>query len=185
VVSGKVTSDMTLVNPRTGTTEKLGHLYKMLGKKNIEVDEIACGDIGAVSKLNVTKTGDTLCDSKLNKALPGIEFDEPCYSMAITSKVKGQEDKIASGLNRLSEIFKDYQGIKLIDYIHTHRVKMSKPLLLEDNPILTIQQVAESVGYTSALTFTRAFKRIEGMTPGSFRRVNDEENDYAQKKKLK
>ncbi|MGI5935674.1 MAG: helix-turn-helix transcriptional regulator [Oscillospiraceae bacterium] len=85
----------------------------------------------------------------------------------------------------LSKIFKDYQGIKLIDYIHTHRVKMSKPLLLEDNPILTIQQVAESVGYTSALTFTRAFKRIEGMTPGSFRRVNDEENDYAQKKKLK
>jgi len=103
VVSGKVTPDMTLLNPRTGTTEKLGHIYKMQGKKNIEVDEIVCGDIGAVSKLSVTKTGDTLCDPKLNKALPGIVFDEPCYSMAITSKVKGQEDKIASGLSRLSE----------------------------------------------------------------------------------
>ncbi|HHU22735.1 MAG TPA: elongation factor G [Clostridiales bacterium] len=103
VVSGKVTSDMVLINPRTGSTEKLSHIYKMQGKKNVEVNEIACGDIGAVSKLSVTKTGDTLCDSKLNKALPGIDFDEPCYSMAIAPKVKGQEDKIAAGISRLSE----------------------------------------------------------------------------------
>ncbi|MCL1829357.1 MAG: elongation factor G [Oscillospiraceae bacterium] len=103
VISGKITSEMTLINPQTGTTEKISHIYMMQGKKNIEVNEIPCGDTGAVSKLTDTKTGDTLCDPKLNKAAAGIEFPAPCYSMAIYPKSKGQEDKISSGLARLSE----------------------------------------------------------------------------------
>jgi len=64
VLSGKVTADMILTNSRAGSNEKLGHIYKMQGKKSIEVKEVGCGDIGAVSKLNSTKTGDTLCDPK-------------------------------------------------------------------------------------------------------------------------
>ena len=103
VVSGKVTNETALVNPRTGTTEKMGHIYVMQGKKNIEVNEISCGDLGAVSKLSDSKTGDTLCSPSLNKALPGIEYTAPCYSMAIYPKTKGQEDKIAAGLTRLAE----------------------------------------------------------------------------------
>jgi len=103
VMSGKVSSDMSLQNSRTGTQEKMGHIYTMLGKKNIEVKEIACGDIGAVSKLTDTKTGDTLCDPKSPSAAKGIEFAPPCYSMAISPKIKGQEDKIAAGLTRLAE----------------------------------------------------------------------------------
>lgn len=103
VVSGKITNEMTLINPRTGTSEKIGHIYIMQGKKNIEVNEIACGDLGAVSKLSDSKTGDTLCSSSFNKALPGISYPAPCYSMAIAPKVKGQEDKISAGLARLAE----------------------------------------------------------------------------------
>ena len=103
VVSGKVTPDMTLVNARSGAQEKLGHIYYMQGKKNVEVQEIGCGDIGAVSKLSDTKTGDTLCDAKAVEALPGIEYAVPCYSMAISPKTKGQEDKVAQGLARLGE----------------------------------------------------------------------------------
>ena len=103
VISGKVTPDMTLVNARSGAQEKLGHIYYMQGKKNIEVQEIGCGDIGAVSKLSDTKTGDTLCDSKAVEAAPGIEYAVPCYSMAIAPKTKGQEDKVAQGLARLGE----------------------------------------------------------------------------------
>ena len=103
VVSGKVTPDMTLVNARSGAQEKLGHIYYMQGKKNVEVQEIGCGDIGAVSKLSDTKTGDTLCDGKAVEALPGIEYAVPCYSMAIAPKTKGQEDKVAQGLARLGE----------------------------------------------------------------------------------
>ena len=94
---------MTLVNARSGAQEKLGHIYYMQGKKNVEVQEIGCGDIGAVSKLSDTKTGDTLCDAKAVEALPGIEYAVPCYSMAISPKTKGQEDKVAQGLARLGE----------------------------------------------------------------------------------
>ena len=103
VISGKVTPDMTLTNARSGAQEKLGHIYYMQGKKNVEVQEICCGDIGAVSKLSDTKTADTLCDAKAVEAAPGIEFAKPCYSMAIAPKTKGQEDKVAQGLARLGE----------------------------------------------------------------------------------
>jgi len=103
VLSGKYAADMTLVNPRTGTQEKIGHIYKMQGKKSIEVKEVICGDIGAVSKLTDTKTGDTLCDIKKPLTAKGIDFTPPCYAMAITPKIKGQEDKIAAGLHRMGE----------------------------------------------------------------------------------
>ena len=103
VLSGTVAADMQLVNTRTGTTEKMGHIYKMQGKKSTEVKEIICGDIGAVSKLSDTKTGDTLSDPKKLVTAKGIEFTPPCYSMAIAPKVKGQEEKISTGLGRLGE----------------------------------------------------------------------------------
>lgn len=103
VVAGKVTSDMVLTNARSNAQEKLGHIYSMQGKKSTEVNEICCGDIGAVSKLSDTKTGDTLCAAGAVEALPGITFDIPCYQMAIAPKVKGQDDKVAQGLARLSE----------------------------------------------------------------------------------
>ena len=64
VVSGTITSDLALVNARTGTTEKLGRLYVMRGKKAEEVKELACGDIGAIGKMEKVKTGDTLCDAR-------------------------------------------------------------------------------------------------------------------------
>ena len=103
VLSGKITADMILTNTRTGTTEKMGHIFTMQGKKSIEVKEIGCGDIGAVSKLSDTKTADTLCDGKKIVTAKGIDFAPPCYSMAISPKTKGQEDKVAAGLTRLSE----------------------------------------------------------------------------------
>ncbi len=103
VISGKLTSDMSLINARTGSTEKFGHIYCVKGKKNTEVSEISCGDIGAVSKLVDTRTGDTLCAQGSVVELDGIPFAAPCYSMAIAPKVKGGEEKIASGLSRMRE----------------------------------------------------------------------------------
>ena len=103
VISGKLTSDMQLTNSRTGTVERIGHIFKMLGKKNIDTKEIVCGDIGAVAKLSDTKTCDTLCDSKNLVSAKRIAFPVPCYSVAIAPKVKGQEEKIATGLSRLGD----------------------------------------------------------------------------------
>ncbi|MCL2031374.1 MAG: elongation factor G [Oscillospiraceae bacterium] len=103
VMQGKAATDLQLTNLRTGGTEKLGHIYTVCGKKNTEVKEIACGDIGAVSKLSDTRTGDTLSADKTAAALPAIHFPPPCYALAFYPKVKGGEEKIASGLNRISE----------------------------------------------------------------------------------
>ncbi|MCI6956963.1 MAG: elongation factor G [Candidatus Faecousia sp.] len=103
VLSGEITSDTTLVNSRTGETEKLGRLYTMCGKKNTEVKMLACGDIGAIGKMDKVKTGDTLCDPRKVVSLKQIPYPAPCYSVAIAPKVKGQEEKVGTGLNRLNE----------------------------------------------------------------------------------
>ena len=103
VLSGSITPDMAMVNARTGSTEKLGRLYTMRGKKATEVKELTCGDIGAIAKMDKVKTGDTLCDARKVVALKNIPFAEPCYSVAILPKTRGQEDKIAQGLGRLNE----------------------------------------------------------------------------------
>ncbi|MDO4749993.1 MAG: elongation factor G [Eubacteriales bacterium] len=102
VLSGSVTSDMSLRNTRADSTDKLGRLYMMRGKKNDEIKELVCGDIGAIGKMDY-KTGDTICDVKAPVVLPAIEIPVPCYSMAISPKAKGQEDKVSMGLSRLNE----------------------------------------------------------------------------------
>ncbi len=103
VLSGTITQDTTLVNARTGETEKLGRLYTMCGKKNTEIKEVSCGDIAAIGTMDKVKTGDTLCDPRKVVALKGIPYAPACYSMAISPKTKGQEDKVGAGLIRLNE----------------------------------------------------------------------------------
>lgn len=103
VVSGKVTPDTTLLNPRTGAMEKIGKLFYIRGKKQIDTACVPAGDIGAVAKLANTNTGDTLCDPAHPITLHGVNFESPCLSMAVLAKKKGDEEKIASGLLRLVE----------------------------------------------------------------------------------
>ena len=122
VLSGEITSDTPLVNARTGETEKLGRLYTMCGKKNTEVKALACGDIGAIGKMDKVKTGDTLCDSRKVVSLKGIPYPAPCYSMAIAPKVKGQEEKVGTGLNRLNE---EDPSFTLVNNAETHQLVLS------------------------------------------------------------
>ncbi len=98
----EIKADMTLRNARTSNRDKLGRLYTMCGKHPTEVKEVCSGDIVAVGKMDWA-TGDTITDLKSEAVLPGIVVPEPCYSMAIAPKVKGQDDKIATGLARLNE----------------------------------------------------------------------------------
>ena len=121
VLSGKVTADQSLRNSRTDSAEKLGRLYTLCGKKNTEVKEIVCGDIGAIGKMEY-KTGDTIVDSKTTVALPRIAVPEPVYSMAISPKVKGQEDKIATGLARLNE---EDISFTIVNNGETHQMVLS------------------------------------------------------------
>jgi len=122
VLSGEITSDTTLVNARTGETEKLGRLYAMCGKKNTEVKVLSCGDIGAIGKMDKVKTGDTLCDPRKVVSLKQIPYAAPCYSQAISPKVKGQEDKVGTGLNRLNE---EDPSFTLVNNAETHQLVLS------------------------------------------------------------
>ncbi len=103
VYSGSVRADSVLYNPNKDTTEKIGKIYMLRGKKQIEVKSVDSGDIGVVAKLDKTKTGDTLCAENKNMILNGIDFPEPVLSMAVAPVSKGDEEKIVSGLAKLSE----------------------------------------------------------------------------------
>ena len=122
VLSGEITSDTTLVNARTGETEKLGRLYSMCGKKASEVKVLTCGDIGAIGKMDKVKTGDTLCDPRKVVSLKGLPYAPSCYSMAIAPKTKGQEEKVAAGLNRLNE---EDPSFSLYNNPETHQLVIS------------------------------------------------------------
>ena len=122
VVSGRITGDMSLYNPATGKTEKLGRLYTIKGKKNEEVKEIACGDIGAIAKMDRLKTGETLCDPKSIVKLAPVAFAEPCYSRAIAPKTRGQDEKVGTGLIRLNE---EDPTFNVVNNAETHQVVVS------------------------------------------------------------
>ncbi len=103
VYSGVITSDSRVFNATRNTEERVGQLYAIRGKEQTPVDEIKAGDLGAVAKLQVTNTGDTLCDRGHPLVLPGIEFPKPVFSAAIFPKTKADLDKMSSGLTRLTE----------------------------------------------------------------------------------
>ena len=122
VLSGSIKPDMPMVNARTGETEKLGRLYIPKGKKYTEVKELTCGDIGAIAKMDKVKTGDTLCEPRKVVKIEPIPFDEPCYSVAIAPKTRGQEDKMAQGLNRLNE---EDPSFRVVNNAETHQMVVS------------------------------------------------------------
>lgn len=103
VLSGKINKDQEIYNPGKEETEKLGGLYVLRGKNQLEVSEIVAGDIGATSKLQVTQTGDTLCDKSNEILYDGIKYPKPTLFLAVEPKSKGDEEKIGSSLNRLTE----------------------------------------------------------------------------------
>ena len=103
VLKGTISSDATLANARTHDKERVGALLALQGKEHESADEFGEGDIGAVAKLKDVMTGDLLLDSDQKVELPSLDFPEPVMSFAITPKAKGDEEKVATSLRRLSE----------------------------------------------------------------------------------
>ena len=103
VMSGTLRPDMQLYNATTGNVEKLGRMYTMRGKKSEEVKELTCGDLGAITKMEHLRTGDTLCDPGHIVKFDGFGFAQPNLARAIAPQTRGQEDKVALGLAKLNE----------------------------------------------------------------------------------
>ncbi|WP_077368885.1 elongation factor G [Anaerosalibacter sp. Marseille-P3206] len=103
VLSGKITKDTEIFNTDKDELDKLGGLFVLRGKNQIEVPEIVAGDIGATAKLQITQTNDTLCTKSNIIEYEKIEYPEPCLFSAVEPKAKGDEEKIGTSLQRLVE----------------------------------------------------------------------------------
>jgi elongation factor G len=103
VLAGSIKSDTTLVNTRAHSKERVGQLLELQGKDHTQAAEFGTGDIGAVAKLKETMTGDLLLDAEKDVEAPRLQFPEPVMSFAVVPKAKGDEEKVASSLRRLSE----------------------------------------------------------------------------------
>src|SRR5699024_1452399 len=103
VMSGKLTKDMSVYNPNKEQMEKLGGLFVLRGKEQIDVDEIVAGDIGATSKLQYTLTGNTLCDRDNVIKFESISYPQPTLFKSVEPKAKGDEEKIGTSLQRLTD----------------------------------------------------------------------------------
>ncbi|MES1247170.1 MAG: elongation factor G [Actinomycetota bacterium] len=103
VLAGPITGDTTLVDPRTHAKERLGQILLLEGKDSQATEQLCVGDLGAVAKLKDVVTGDVLVDHEVPVEPPHIDFPEPVMNFAITPKAKGDEEKMAQGLRRLSE----------------------------------------------------------------------------------
>ncbi len=103
VMNGTLKKDMLLRNTTTGATEKLNKVFVLRGKKQIDVEVLCCGDIGVTAKLVNTNTNDTLTTLADNIKYAPIVYPRPYYTMAITPKAKGDEDRISTGISRLLE----------------------------------------------------------------------------------
>ncbi|HBE78637.1 MAG TPA: elongation factor G [Firmicutes bacterium] len=103
VSSGVIKSDSQVFNANKGAMERIGQLFAIKGKTQEAVSELGAGDIGAVAKLQDTFTGHTLCDKDKPITFEAIHFPKPKLSLAVEPKAKGDEDKIGTGLTRLTE----------------------------------------------------------------------------------
>lgn len=103
VISGKINKDLEIYNSTKDKSEKLGGLFVLRGKNQIEATEIQAGDIGATAKLNYTQTGDTLCTKNNQIVYEEIKYPQPTLFSAVEPKSKGDEEKIGTALQRLTE----------------------------------------------------------------------------------
>lgn len=103
VYSGTLQGDSQVSNSTRGQIERLGKTTFMNGKETINTGQVQAGDIGALTKLSATQTGDTLCDRDALVELPGVAFPPSVISYAIRPAREGEDEKMITALTRMSE----------------------------------------------------------------------------------
>jgi elongation factor G len=103
VCRGTMRSDSQVVNVGRRQKERVGQLGRSLGKDLEPVSELGAGDLGAVAKLKETRAGDVLCERQEDLAFPPLELPAPVMAFAYEPKSKGDEEKAASAVRRLTE----------------------------------------------------------------------------------
>lgn len=122
VYSGTLKTDSNIFNSTRDEKERVGHIFKMAGKEQQDVDSAVAGEIVALPKLKHTATGDTLCDLQKPVAYEPLVPLKPIISFAIESEKKGDEDKVYSGLQRLME---EDPTLRIVRDEETHEMILS------------------------------------------------------------
>jgi len=103
VMSGMLKNDVTLQNFNRNSQERFQHIQVMQGKTGAEVPELHAGDLGAISKLKDTVTGETLGDKNAPIYYPPARIPEPSITFAIEPKTRADEDRISVAIHRILE----------------------------------------------------------------------------------
>ena len=103
VVSGKLAAASEVYNANSEKPEKVGKVFYLRGKEQIDTPAAEAGDIAAVAKLQFTQSGDTLCDKANVVKFAPIPYPQATYFIAVEAADKNDEDKMGTGLNRLHE----------------------------------------------------------------------------------
>lgn len=103
VMTGSLKPDSSLKNANNSQNERIGSLFFPRGKEQLAASEVGPGDIAAISKLQHTRTGETLCDAKSNVQYEGVDFPVPIYRLAVHAKTKADEDKLGTAVSRITD----------------------------------------------------------------------------------
>ncbi|HLL08974.1 MAG TPA: elongation factor G [Nocardioidaceae bacterium] len=103
VYSGRLETGTTVLNPTKGRKERIGKIYRMHANKREEIAAVGAGDIVAVMGLKDTTTGETLCDVASPVVLESMTFPAPVISVAIEPRSKGDQEKLGTAIQRLSD----------------------------------------------------------------------------------
>ncbi len=101
VLSGTLTATTPLYNSKKDQAEKAGGLFTVCGKQQNPISKLSCGDIGALTKLLVTETNDTLCTKEKKVVYRDIEYPRPMLGVAVSPKTKDDEDKMSDALKKV------------------------------------------------------------------------------------
>lgn len=102
VFSGKLCANSQVFNVTKESKEKIGQVYLLQGKQQINQEAIYAGEIGAVAKLKDTASLDVFCDSQVSLDFGSLDFPAPAYSASVKPKTRQDEEKISTALSRLS-----------------------------------------------------------------------------------
>lgn len=101
--SGKLPAGSYVYNSRSDNKERISRIFQMHANKQIQIDELGAGDIGAVVGFKDIRTGDTLCQEGHPIVLESMDFPDPVIGLAIEPKTQADTDKLSIGLNKLAE----------------------------------------------------------------------------------
>lgn len=103
VNSGIIKKEAEVFNPIKNKKERIAQIMTMQGNKQIEVEELHAGDIGATTKLQYTQTGDTICDKNFSVVFNQIKFPKPNIFSGVLPADKNDDEKLSTALQKVME----------------------------------------------------------------------------------